>query len=223
MRPQITLHHAPQSRSMRVLWLLQELGLEYQLVLQPLDKSLRDPGFLARSPAGRVPCLEINGQQIIESGAMIEYLCERFDPSGLGRAPDHPERVDWLSFVHFAETITQHAAALTQQHVILFQPEMRSPTVMKIERARLRKCYEALENHLSRDGRAYLLAGGFSAADLAVGQAVYMGTRFAPLAAYPALSAWYARLQARPGFQAALPQPGEPLLYTQELYDMPEV
>ena len=81
----ITLHHVPQSRSMRVLWLLNELDVPFQLVEHPFDKSLRRPEFLSLSPAGRVPALEIEGERMFESGAMVEYLCEKFPDRGLGR------------------------------------------------------------------------------------------------------------------------------------------
>ena len=76
--------------------------------------------------------------------------------------------------MHFAETISQHAAALTQQHVVLYEDSMRSPTIMKLEAARLKKCYAAIEGRLSTpvENRDYLLTSGFSAADISVGQAV---------------------------------------------------
>jgi glutathione S-transferase len=118
--------------------------------------------------------------------------------------------------VHFSETVSQHSAALTQQHVMLYEDSMRSPIIMKLEAARLKKCYAALEARL--EGRAYLLDGGFSAADVSVGQAVYMSRHFARLTEFPALSAWYDRISARPAFQAALPVEGERLLYAEPFY-----
>ena len=107
----IVLHHCPQTRSMRSLWLLNELGVDFELRLYSFDKSLRSAAFLALSPAGRVPALEIDQTRMFETGAITQYLCERFSPDGLGRRPDHPERMHWLIWVHFAETLTQHGAA----------------------------------------------------------------------------------------------------------------
>ncbi|MEO0402566.1 MAG: glutathione S-transferase family protein [Pseudomonadota bacterium] len=215
----ITLHHCPQSRSMRTLWLLRELGVEFRVVEHPFDKSLRRPEFLKLSPAGRVPALEIDGQHMFETGAMTEILCERFSPDTLGRRADSPDRSDWLIWVHFAETISQHAAALTQQHVALYEDHMRSPIVMKIEAARLGKCFDAIEARLGGGGtdQAYLLASGFSAADVSVGQAVYMAAHFATLDAHPATAAWYARITERSAFIASLPGPGGGL-YDQDFY-----
>jgi len=185
----IVLHHCAQSRSMRTLWLLHELGVAFESVTHPFGKALRAPEFLKVSPAGRVPALELD-----------------------------PERADWLKWVHFAETISQHAAALTQQHIMLYEDAMRSAVVMKLEAARLGKCYEALEGHLQAAGSDYLLASGFSAADVSVGQALYISAHFRKLDAHPAMQAWYARLTQRAAFQRALPQPGEPCIYTQDFY-----
>ena len=74
----IRLHHVPGSRSMRVLWLLEELGLPCELQVWSLtDGGLRSPEFQAMSPAGRVPALQIDGRAIFESGAIVQYLTER--------------------------------------------------------------------------------------------------------------------------------------------------
>jgi glutathione S-transferase len=213
----IRLHHVAQSRSMRMLWLLHELGVPFEVQTWPFDKALRSPEFLALNPVGRVPALEMDGRSFWETGAITEILCERFPDAGLGRAPGHPERADWLIQVHFAETISQHVASLTQQHVALFDDAMRSPVVMKIEARRIEKCYGAVEARLQ--GRDYLLDGGFSAADISVGQAIYMARHFARISPYMALVAWYDRITARPGFVAATPIPDEEArLYTRDYY-----
>ena len=211
----ITLHHCPQTRSMRTLWLLYELDVPFELRSYPFDKTLRGKDFLSLSPAGRVPALELDGERLFETGAITEILCERFSPDGLGRAPGTPERAEWLVWVHFAETISQHAAALTQQYVALYEDHMRSPIVMKLEAARIGKCYDAIETRLAVSGD-YLLTSGFSAADVSVGQAVYMARHFAPIEEHPALTAWYARITARKAFQRALPQ-GDGI-YAQDFY-----
>lgn len=214
----IHLHHCPETRSMRTLWLLHELGVDFEVTVYPFDKTLRSAAFLAINPAGRVPALEIDGQSLFETGAITEVLCERFPDAGLGRAPDDPERADWLVWLHFAETISQHTAALTQQHVALYEDWMRSPMVMKLEAARVQKCYAALEGRLAETG-GFLLNGGFSAADISCGQAVYMARHFAKTDDFPHLTNWVARLEGRPAYQASLPQPHETRLYAQDFYE----
>ncbi|MEL7092221.1 MAG: glutathione S-transferase family protein [Pseudomonadota bacterium] len=218
----ITLHHCPQTRSMRTLWLLHELDVPFDVVTHPFDKSLRDPSFLRLSPAGRVPALEWDGQTYFETGAITELLCEAFSPSGLGRPAGHADRGAWLTWVHFAETISQHAAALTQQHVALYDDTMRSPIVMKLEAARLGKCYAAIEAHLTDAKADYLVPGGFTGADISVGQAVYMAKHFAKTDAFTALSDWYARITSRPAFQSSLPAAGQGI-YAQDFFPAWEV
>lgn len=221
----IVLHHCPQTRSMRSLWLLYELDVPFQIALHSFDKSLRDPSYLALSPAGRVPALEIDGERMFETGAITEYLCERFPQAGMGRDVGNPDRMAWLVWIHFAETISQHVAALTQQHLMLREDAMRSPAVMKLEAARLSKCYDAIEARLSTpiENRDTLLTSGFSAADVSVGQAVYLAQKFCSLDNHPATATWYRSLVERPAFQLSLPDKGSEL-YTKAFYpawDMP--
>lgn len=215
----IRLHHAHQTRSMRSLWLLHELGVEFETTIHAFDKTLRSPEYLALNPAGRVPALEIDGRVMFETGAITEYLCERFPAAGLGRLPGDGERMDWLIWLHFTETLSQHAAALTQQHVALYDDSMRSPIVMKLEAKRLQKCYAALDQRLA--GRAFFLDTGFSAIDISIAQALYMSRHFAKLEAFPELAAWFARVTARPGFIASLPPKGATLLYNKPFYEVP--
>lgn len=213
----IRLHHCPQTRSMRTLWLLHELGIPFEVETYPFDQTLRRPEYRALNPLSRVPALEIDGAAMMETGAMTELLCERYPEAGMGRLVGDPERREWLVWVHFAETISQHSAALTQQHVAIFEDHMRSPVVMKLEAKRLAKCFGVVDDCLS-DGREYLLETGFSAADISVGQAVYMGAHFVELHGFEHLKAWFCRFGARKGYRAALPKSGEGRLYGQRFY-----
>lgn len=98
---------------------------------------------------------------------------------------------------------------------------MRSPVVMKLEAARAGKCLDAIEARLSTpvENRDHLLTSGFSAADIAVGQAVYMARHFVRLDAWPEASAWYDRITARPAFRASLPPEGAERLLKREFYE----
>ncbi len=216
----IRLHHCHQTRSMRVLWFLNEIGVDFELNVHPFDSTLRQPEYLALNPVGRVPAIEIDGLVMFESGAILEYLCDLFPESGLGRAPGDPERAEWLVWLHFAETISQHCANLNQQHNFIYPPEARSPVVMKLEAKRTEKCFAALDAQLA-DGRSYLLASGFSAADVAVGQAVYMVSHFVRTDDFPHLSAWFARLKERPAYMNSLPKAGDSLMLEKSFYPPP--
>ena len=198
-----TLYHCPETRSMRSLWLLNELDIPFQVVEMPFDlKYLRAPEYLMVHPLGRIPALRDGDLTMFESGAISQYLCERYDTKGLDRPIGHAERPHWLQWIHFAETMIVHAASLVQQWVFISDEE-RSRAVIKLESRRIGKCLDLLERELQT--RDYLLPSGFSAADTNVGFSVYFSTAFVSLAAHPAVEAYRQRIIARPAFQRAQP------------------
>ncbi|MCP5037579.1 MAG: glutathione S-transferase [Rhodobacteraceae bacterium] len=218
----IRLYHAPQSRSFRILWLLEEMGLEYDLAeMDFFDKSMRSEEFLALSPAGRVPALENDGQVLFESGAIAEYLVEANPECGFGRAVGSEDRARYLEWLHFAETIGQHLAALTQQHIVLHEDWMRSPVLMRLEAKRLEKALAVIEDAVR--GREYLLESGFSAVDCLVGYGVILARRFVRVDCLPGLDAYRTRLLARPACQRAAQKDGKPRIYLKEFYEAPDV
>lgn len=217
----IRLHHVAQARSFRVLWLLEELGLDYELRHWDFfDGSMRSAEFLALSPAGRVPALEVDGLTLFESGAILQYLCETRPEAGLAPMPGTAERAAFLEWLHFAETIGGHLANLTQHHIVLRDPAMRSETVMRLEAKRLEKCLGVVEAVVAE--REYLLGAGFSAADIAVAYGMVIGRFFVDLERFPAVSAYFARLKARGAYQRAVAADGVPVLYTRGFYPAPE-
>ncbi len=158
-------------------------------VTYPFDKTLRQEPYRSLNPTGRVPTLEIDDVVLTESGAIAEYLCERFPQAGLGRDPSHTERAQWLNWIHFAETISQHTAALTQQHIVLYETQCVRPLSCSWKRSACARRLATVDQ--SVDGGVSAL--GFSAADIGVGQAVYMARHFVHFDDLPALARWYAR------------------------------
>lgn len=216
----IRLHHVPQSRSLRVLWLLEEIGLAYELVTHSiLDGSLRAPEFRALSPAARIPALEIDGAVMFESGAIMQYLVETRAPH-LAPPPGSAERMAWLQWLHFAETMAVHLANLTQHHLVLREDWMRSPTVMRLEAKRLAICLDAAA--AAAEARGGWLLGDFTAADVAVGYGVHVGRYFVALEQRPHVRALHERILARPAFARALARDGAAQLYTRDFYPPPE-
>lgn len=208
----IRLWHVPQSRSFRVLWALEEIGAEHDVIpCSFFDRSLRDPDHLARSPAGRVPAVEIDGQAMCESGAILLYLAETRAPH-LRVADGAPGRAAFLQALHYAETLGAHLANLTQQHIVLREDWMRSPTVMRLEAKRL-------ENALRAVGPGWA-AGTFGVADITLGYAVWMARRFVELPAGAA--AFLAACEARAAFQRAVARDGPAQIYTRDFYAAPE-
>lgn len=217
----ITLHHVAQARSFRTLWLMQEMGLKFEVKAWDFfDKSMRGPEFKALSPAARVPALQIDGRVLFESGAITEYLVETRPECGLGRAVGDDERADWLQWLHYAETIGQHLANLTQHHIALRDPAMRSPTVMRLEAKRLEKVLQVVDRVVARQD--YLLASGFSAVDVSVGYGVMIARHFVAADLMPDLARYYQRLVARPAFALAKARDGDTVIYKEAFYAPPE-
>jgi len=102
----IVLHHLNKSRSKRIIWLLEELGVEYEVKAYQRDAktSLSPPELLAVHALGKAPVLEDNGKSIIESGAITEYLIARHAPTRLAPAVDSDDYIDYLQWIHYAES-----------------------------------------------------------------------------------------------------------------------
>ncbi len=216
----IRLHHVPGSRSMRVLWLLEELGLPCELQVWSLtDGGLRSPEFQAMSPAGRVPALQIDGRAIFESGAIVQYLTER--EGRLAPAPGTTQRATFLEWVGFAETQANILQALNIQHIFLRPAAARSIPLMKLDTKRLAVTARALERHLTDQDT--LLPSGFSAADCMMGFNIDAVFRFLPAAEYPALAAYRDRMTARPAYQRAKARAGGDSIYECDFYEVPDV
>jgi len=218
----IHLHGIAGSRSSRILWLLQEMGLECEYTAYAItDGSLRNPEFLALSPAGRVPALEIDGLVMFESGAITEYLCETRPEHGFAPAVGTPDRPRFLEYLHYAETIGNLLANLNMQHLFLRDPSMRSPTVIKLDTKRLALTLGALETALQ--DQDYLLPSGFSAADTMMGFTLESAAHYVRLNNYPALNSYKARIESRPAYQRALEIEGPQSFYEKPFYEVPDV
>ncbi|MFT5705928.1 MAG: glutathione S-transferase [Oceanospirillaceae bacterium] len=214
----LKLFHCHEARSMRSLWLINELKLDVEVVTLAFGRAMRSDDYLAQHPLGRVPCLVDGDLTMFESGAINEYLCEEYGSnSELWRPPGHVERAHWLQWMHYAETITVHAASLTQQAIAIADPALRSVTVQKLETRRLQKAVEVIEHSLQN--QQYLLASGFCAADVAVGYSLHVARLFTDISEYPKVSEYYQCLASRAAFKASLPAPdAENRIYTQANY-----
>lgn len=216
----IHLHHVPLGRSFRVMWLLEELGLDYEVSYYSIrDGSMRTPEYLAMSPAGRTPALELDGKVLFESGAILQILCERHPEAGLMPAPGHNDRARFLEMMGYAETIGCLVENLNLNRVFLRDPADASPVVIKLLTARLRAALGAMEDRYQGD---YLLAGGFSAADVMYAYGFKLARRYVHLDEFLVLSAYWDRLKARPAYQRAKARDGEQDLYDQDFYPLPE-
>jgi glutathione S-transferase len=219
----IRLHHVQYGRSFRVLWLLEEVGVERFGGLQIVEhrigtREMAESGLARVSPAVRIPAIEMDGLEMSESGAIVEYLVETFAP-GLGRAPGDADRAAYLQWIHFAETQASLIENLNLQMVFLRPPAKPSPVVVKLTVARLRQALRGMEARLSGD---WLLDGGFSAADIMMGFNLFAAPYYVKLDEFPKLMAYKARMEAREAYQRAVAREGEQRFYTQDFYPVPE-
>src|SRR5512134_3426394 len=113
----IKLYHAPRTRSVRVLWLLEELGIPFGLETQ----EYRPPAtpFSQKTPFGKFPSLEDGDTVMFESGAIVEYLLERYGDGRLGPRAGEPGRGEFLQWVHFAEATLMPPLIEILRHTVL--------------------------------------------------------------------------------------------------------
>lgn len=197
----IKLYHAPLTRSLRVRWLLEELGVPYELAqLDFMGGDLKKADYLAKHPLGKVPTLEIDGTTLWESGAMVEYLCEKYGK--LAPPPGSPKRAEFLQWVHFSEATAMPPLGQFFQNAFIKPEAQRIAAILPEAQESIGKWLTLLDAHLK--GKKYLLGDEFTAADVMMGYTVN-GTKFGGMldARYPNVEAYLTRLSERPAFQKA--------------------
>ena len=196
------LHHAPDTRSVRIVWLLEELGLSYELAHYKLgDGSLRAPEYQKVHPMGRVPVLEDGDVSIFESGAIVEYVLARHGGGRLRPAPDSPDFPHYLQWLHYAEGMIMPPVNTIVVETILLPPERRNEDNANRATRLLTRMLNAVEVHM--EGREYI-AGDFSGADIMTGHACTIAKRFgADLSDKPNVAAYIERCNARPALKKA--------------------
>ena len=196
------LYHAPNTRSVRAVWLFEELGIPYELVRFNLgDRAMRSPDYLMVHPMGRVPALEDGEVTIFESGAIVQYVLARY---GQGRmvpdmaSADFPAYLQWL---HYAEGMIMPPVNTIVVETILLPPERRNDTNVERATKLLSRMLSAVDQHL--EGQSFL-AGDFSGADIMTGHACTVAARLkADISGKPNVAAYIERLNARPAMQRA--------------------
>jgi glutathione S-transferase len=199
----VTLFHSPRTRSLRVLWLLEELGIPYELRTLPFTpESLKSPEYLRINPLGKVPAIQDGDAQMFESGAIVEYLVEKYGNGRLAPAPGTPARAAYLQWIHFAEATAMPPISELAQHT-MFKPEAeRIAAIVPDAQARIQNWLTTVE--AAMDGRDYLCGSELTAADVMLGYSLLLTKWFGLLGDRPNLTAYLARLEARPALQKAL-------------------
>ncbi len=199
----LKLHFAPNSRASRTMWLLEELGLQYELNKMNFDpKDLKSDEHRARHPLGRVPVLEDGDISLFESGAIADYILECHKNGGLKPAPENPNFAEYLQWFHYCEGMVMPPVNTIVVHTLLLPPDRRDRIVLRQAERLLTKAWAPVEESI--EGRDYLI-GNFSAADTMLGHACIMSERLGIVteALYPNLSSYAARLLKRPACKMA--------------------
>ena len=202
MEMRMKLYFAPNSRAVRIAWLLEELGLEYEVEKYSVgDRALRTPEYYKIHPMGRIPVLEDGETRIYESGAIIQYLLARHGNGKFAPVVDDPSFPEYLQWLHYAEGSIMGQVNILVVETILLPPEKRND--VNVNRA-LKLLRVALANVDQRLQDREYLTGTFSGADIMTGHACFGAMKAgAEIEDFKQLKAYIDRLLERPALKKA--------------------
>jgi glutathione S-transferase len=197
----LRLYYAPRTRAVRVRWLLEELGLPY--VLERVAFVVPSGGFFAQAtPSGKVPVLDDDGVVIAESGAILEYVVERYGQGRLAPPLGSPARGRYLQWLHFAEGTLSLPLSTILWHTVYKGDADQVPGVVADARDRAQRTLLVVEEALADD--AYVAGPEFTAADIQLHFTLAAARVFGVLdARHPRLLEYLLRLEQRPAFARA--------------------
>ena len=199
----LKVHFVAGTRAGRIVWLLEELGMEYEVNIMPFTKEgLKSPEHRSRHALGRVPVLEDGDISIFESGAIIDYVLERHKNGGLKPGSDNPEFPMYLQWNHYCEGMVMPPMNQIVVQTILLPPDRRDETVLNQAKNLLTKSLAPVNENLA--DKDYLI-GDFSGADLMLGHSCFMANRLGCINdEMQNIKDYVARINARPAFQKAI-------------------
>ncbi len=201
----ITVHHLEASRSQRILWLLEELSVPYEVKRYERNSQnrLAPPELKAIHPLGKSPVITDGDRTVAESGAIVDYLIRRHGGGRLQPDPASAAYDDYVHWLHYAEGSAMLPLLL---HLYVRRlGDAGAPLHPRIE--------SETANHLgyvdqALAGRQFLVGDDLTGADVQMSFVAEFGQAFDKLKPYASLSAWLYRLQARPAYQRALERGG---------------
>jgi glutathione S-transferase len=202
MEVKMKLYFAPNSRAVRIAWLLEELGLEYEVEKYSVgDRALRTPEYYKIHPMGRIPVLEDGETRIYESGAIVQYILARHGNGKFAPDVDDPSFPEYLQWLHYAEGSIMGQVNILVVETILLPPEKRNDVNVNRALKLLRVALGNVDNRLQ--DREYL-TGTFSGADIMTGHACFGAMNAgAEVDDYEHLKAYINRLLKRPALEKA--------------------
>lgn len=199
----IKLYLTPNTRAGRVAWLLEELNMEYELEILPFTKEgLKSPEHRARHALGRVPVIEDGDISIFESGAIIQYILDKYDDKGLKPAVESNDYPYYLQWFHYCEGMVMPPMNQIVVQTILLPPDRRDETVLNQATNLLSKALMPVNDFL--ENKDYLI-GDFSAADCMLGHSCFMSNRFGTVSDdMENIKRYVSNIESRPAFQKAI-------------------
>jgi glutathione S-transferase len=190
------LYWWPKTRSLRALWMLEEVGAPYERVPVNIQQGgQKDAAFLAVNPMGKIPALADGEAKLAESAAICAYLADKYPQAGLAPPIGDPRRGRYLHWLFFAPACVE--PAFTQKFANVSLPESSAGW------GSYERVFKVLEQAL--DGGPWLLGESFSAADVMIGSDLWFGIElFKIVEAEPAFRAYIDRCLERPAMQRAL-------------------
>lgn len=196
------LYHAPQSRSGRARWLLEELGVPYETVTMGLrDGSLKTAEYLKKHPHGAVPALEDDGLAMFESAAICLYLADKYADRKLAPPVGSRERAPYYQWVVYTMATLEPPVLQVFMNTVQLPEAERSAKVAEEGRKRFKEVAAVLSRAL--EGKQYLLGDHFTAADVMVGSTIGWASFMGLLEGFPVLQQYVQRLMERPAYQRA--------------------
>ncbi len=199
----VKLYLTPSTRAGRVAWLLEELEMDYELEILPFTKEgLKSPEHRARHALGRVPVIEDGEVSIFESGAIIQYILDKYDHKGLKPSVDSENYPYYLQWFHYCEGMVMPPMNQIVVQTVLLPPERRDETVLNQAMNLLSKSLNPVNQFL--ENKDYLI-GDFSAADCMLGHSCYMANRFGSVNDEMGnIKKYVKNIESRPAFQKAI-------------------
>lgn len=198
----LKLYFSPATRSTRPRWLLEELGVPYELVVVDMvkERAHKAPEYIANvHPHGAVPAAEIDGKHIIESSAIVATLADRFLDKGLAPRPDAPERAIYFQWLFYAQATVEPAIVSmldTRKEGALYTAEKKA----SIE-SHWRDVLAFLDRNLDR--KDWITGQRFCAADCVMGSLLVWANSAKIVESAANVAAYVERCKARPAFQKA--------------------
>lgn len=216
----ITVHHLEHSRSQRVLWLLEELGLPYEVKRYARDRKtmLAPPELAAVHPLGKSPVISDGDVVVAESGAIVEYLVDTYGKGRLKPTAGTPVHRQYVYWLHFAEGTAMPPLLMKlvfdkvrSAKMPFFAKPVARGIADQVEKSFIRpnltRQFAFMEAELAN--RDWFAGSDFSAADVQMSFPLEAASARGGLGqAFPRLTAWLSRIHARPAYQRALERGG---------------